>query len=127
MNPARLAAGAIALLALSACGPREGGPDATPFDGSYTGTAWVVSGPTQCGGPTPDPSRLQVTNGVATILIRSQGFSGPVGPQGQLSALRSTGTQALQRASSNGQIAGNSADVTVIQDLCTWRFQGRRG
>ena len=127
MNHASMAAAAAALLSLSACGPQEGGPNATPFDGSYNGQAWVVSGPAQCGGPTPNPSRLQVTNGVATILIRSQGFSGRIGPQGELNSLRSTAMQAIERAGSMGQINGNRADVTVIQDLCTWRFQGTRG
>jgi hypothetical protein len=127
MSQALRAAAAAAILALSACGPQEGGPNATPFDGNYTGQAWVVSGPAQCGGPTPNPNRLQVVNGRATILIRSQGFSGAIGPQGQLNTLRSTGMQALERASSNGQITGNRADVTIIQDLCTWRFQGTRG
>lgn len=121
------AVAAAATLALSACGPREGGPNATPFDGTYNGTAWTVSGPAQCGGPTPNPTRLQVVNGIATIQFTSVGVRGPIGPNGELSQLRSTGIQPLQRASSSGQIVGRNADVTYIQDLCTWRFQGSRG
>lgn len=121
-----LAASAAGAFLLSGCGPQEGGPGATPFDGSYAGNGWVVSGPAQCGGAAPNPTRLQVVNGMATIQFSSVGLRGPVGPNGELNALRSTGVQPLQQASSRGQISGGSADVTYTQDLCTWRFQGRR-
>ena len=120
------AAAAAAALLLSGCGPQEGGPNATPFDGSYSGNSWTVSGPAQCGGAAPNPTRLQVVNGMATIQFNSMGVRGPVGPDGSLNAMRSTGMQPLQRASSSGRISGGSADVTYIQDLCTWRFQGSR-
>ena len=121
-----LAAAAASAFLLTGCGPQEGGPNATPFDGSYSGMSWVVSGPSQCGQSAPNPTRLQVVNGMATIQFTSMGVRGPVGPNGELNALRSTGVQPLQSASSRGQISGGRADVTYMQDLCTWRFQGSR-
>jgi len=119
------AALALATLALAAC-TQEGGPGATPFDGTYPGNGWTVSGPAQCGGPTPNPTRLQVVNGMATVQFTSVGVRGPVGPNGELNQLRSTGVQPLQSSSSRGGISGGNADVTYQQDLCTWRFQGSR-
>src|SRR3954465_4260298 len=118
------AASVLSALAVCAC-TQEGGRNATPFDGNYPGNGWVVGGPAQCGAAAPVPTRLQVVNGMATVQFTSIGVRGPVGPNGELNQLRSTGMQPLQSASSTGQISAGAANVTYRQDLCTWRFQGQ--
>ena len=38
--PSFLAIAATSALVLTGCGPQEGGPNATPFDGSYNGSSF---------------------------------------------------------------------------------------
>jgi hypothetical protein len=120
-----------AVLGLAACAAQDsapvGGPGSSPFDGRYSGQIWVIGGPPFCGSATGNPIGMTVRGGEAFIPLTSNGLRGPVGPDGDLSALRFTGRAALQSFSVDGRIGADGRfNVIYQQDLCRYQIEGRR-
>ena len=68
--------------------PDGPGGGATAFDGTYVGTAGVAEGPRYCGDRTGESVEMVVRGGRARVALTSIAIQGPVGPDGDLGALR---------------------------------------
>ncbi len=122
----RLLAAGI-LLTLVACAPDGPSGGGSPFDGIYSGSGRVVEGPRYCGDATGEAVAMVVRGGQARIALTSNAIEGPVGSDGDLSALRWSGRETLFRPpSSQGRITGNAYRLRYTHDHCTYEMEGRR-
>ena len=127
MRPLAAAAGGVLAQVLAACAPEGPGGGATAFDGIYVGTAWVTEGPRYCGDRTGELVEMVVRGGQARVALTSNAIQGPVGPDGDLGALRWSGREPVERPpSASGRIAGDAFALRYTHDNCTYRFEGRR-
>jgi hypothetical protein len=119
---------ALLVLVLAACAPEgPGGGGGTAFDGIYVGTAWVTEGPRFCGDRSGESVEMVVSHGQARVALTSNAIQGPVGPDGDLGALRWSGRDPVERpSSSSGRITGESFTLRYTHDNCTYRLEGRR-
>ena len=91
------------------------------------GTAWVTEGPRYCGDRTGESVEMVVRGGQARVALTSNAIQGPVGPDGDLGALRWSGREPVERPpSASGRIAGDAFALRYTHDNCTYRFEGRR-
>jgi hypothetical protein len=77
--------GGVAVLLAVAALPRA---EALASDGRYGGTGRVTEGPAACGPREPFPVFAQVAGGRFELRLRQGTLAGPVGPGGDLSAIR---------------------------------------